>query len=451
MLREYLRNVRLFSTNARLFLAGSFIGALGLGMVWALRNLYLRKIGLNDEQIGNVLSGNSLGVLAVTVPAALLMDRWRLKGFLVASFVLGSAGIVGQVLTLSFPWILAWSFVSGVGMSLSMVAGAPFCMRNTGPSERVYLFGFTIALTTMGSALSMVVAGLVTRHWGESVEVHRHLLMGGALLGMLGCIPIAFLRESVAAPLGAGAGMAAWFAGKDWRRMGRLCLPEFVIGCGAGLTIPFINLYFETRFTAPSSSISNYYAVSQVVNVFGFLAAPLVARRLGLVRGVVLSQLLSTPFFAALAVTTDLRVAVGAFLLRNMLMNMAQPLSANFAMELVGESERAVTNCLRNVSWNLSWVLTATAGGHIVHNWRELWQHLPVGDLAPADLGVRDGFSLVMFVTITLYVVAAAGYYAFFRSEVTRGRVLAAVPGVPVAPALASPATGATAAIVASE
>lgn len=416
MFREYLRNLRLFSRNARLLLLGTFVGALGTGMVWVLRNLYLRKIGIEDSRIGNVLSLNSLGLLAVTIPAAVLMDRFRLKGFLLAAGFLGTAGVLGQLVTHSVTQILCWSFVCGVAASLGMVVIPPFVMRNTGTSERVYMFGFLAVVATAGSALSMILAAVITWCLGDTAAVLRGVMIGGCVVGFLAGAPLFLIRE---APVerGVGTGLESWFRGRDWKTIGKLCIPDFLIGCGAGLTIPFFPMYLQTRFGIPSDRNSWVSAASQLVNMVGFGASPLIARRLGLVKSVVASQLLSIPFFAILAVTTNLHVAIAALLLRNVLMNMAQPVNSNFAMEVVPENQRAITNCLKSVSWNASWVVTASAGGYMSDHFREIWAWLPWRNVDPSRFGVRDGFSLSMFVTISLYLVAASVFYLFFRGH----------------------------------
>ncbi len=412
MFREYLRNLRLFSRNARLLLLSTFIGSLGLGMVWVLRNLYLRRIGFNDAQIGNVLSAAAMGLVAAA-PVALWMDRLRLKGFLLFAGLAGTLGLFGQLVTEDYDLIRLAAFFSGVGGSLAGLAGAPFVMRNSGTSERVYLFGVTIAVATLGSALSMIIAGVCTRAYGDTAEVQRWVMLGGCAVGFLAGPPLFFIKEPPL-KLKKGDSSVPSLRNKDWRTIGRLCLPDFLIGAGAGLTIPFINLYYETRFGIPSDRISGYYAASQLVNMLGFMASPVIANRLGLVKSVVVSQLLSTPFFAILAVTTDLRLAVGAFLLRNMLMNMVQPVNSNFAMEVVPEDQRAFTNCIKGIAWNLPWVPAASLGGQVVHHFQEIRSRLPWD---PSTLGVRDGFTLTMYVTIVLYLVAASVFYVFFRNH----------------------------------
>lgn len=412
MFREYLRNLRLFSRNARLLILSTFLGSLGLGMVWVLRNLYLRRIGFNDAQIGNVLSAAALGLVAAA-PAALWMDRLRLKGFLLFAGLAGTLGLYGQLVTNDYNLIRLAAFFSGVGGSLAGLAGAPFVMRNSGTSERVYLFGVTIAVATLGSFASMMAAAMCTSLYGDTAEVQRWVMTGGCVVGFLAGIPLFFIKEPPL-PLRKAETSLPSLRDKDWRTIGKLCLPDFLIGCGAGLTIPFINLYYETRFGISSDRIAVYYAASQFVNMLGFMASPVIANRLGLVKSVVASQLLSTPFFAILAITTDLRLAVAAFLLRNMLMNMVQPVNTNFAMEVVPEDQRAFTNCVKGIAWNLPWVLAASFGGWVVHHFEEIRSRIPWD---PAALMIRDGFTLTMYLTISLYVVAATVFYVFFRNH----------------------------------
>ena len=71
----------------------------------------------------------------------------------------------------------------------------------------------------------------------------------------------------------------------------------------------------------------------------------------------------------------------------------------------------------RTVAWNLSWVVTASVGGAIVHHWRELWARLAPAGLEPSAAGVHDGYALVMSLTIALYVAASGLYYLLFRNH----------------------------------
>ncbi len=135
--------------------------------------------------------------------------------------------------------------------------------------------------------------------------------------------------------------------------------------------------------------------------VLGNLFGPAVSRRLGLVRGVVATQLLSVPFMVLLALSHSFPVVVVAFLFRAGLMNMNQPLTTHFAMEVVPEREHAITNSLLSLSWFVAWSVSADIGGALIE---------------------RRGYTEPLLLAAFLYVIASILYAVFFH-RVPEGRV----------------------------
>ena len=80
VLKTYLDNIRLFSRNARLFLAGTFFFGFGVGTYWVLLNLYFRELGLSDGMIGRVISTQAFGTVLMAIPASILAVKFRLNG-----------------------------------------------------------------------------------------------------------------------------------------------------------------------------------------------------------------------------------------------------------------------------------------------------------------------------------------------------------------------------------
>jgi predicted MFS family arabinose efflux permease len=181
----------------------------------------------------------------------------------------------------------------------------------------------------------------------------------------------------------------------DWGLQFKLVLPAMLIGLGAGLIIPFLNLYFRDRFGLAPAAIGVLFAVMQGFMVVGNLFGPAVSKRLGLVRGVVATQLASVPFMLALALSGSFPVVVASFFLRGGLMNMNQPLTTHFAMEMVPEREHAITNSLLTLSWYVAWSISADIGGALIQ---------------------RRGYTEPLLLAAGLYVVASILYALFFHS-----------------------------------
>jgi predicted MFS family arabinose efflux permease len=195
----------------------------------------------------------------------------------------------------------------------------------------------------------------------------------------------------------------------DWGLNLKLVAPAMLIGLGAGLIIPFLNLYFRDRFGLSEAAIGLLFSAMQAFMVAGNLFGPAVSRRMGLVRGVVATQLLSVPFMVTLALSSWFPIVAASFFLRSALMNMNQPLSSHFAMEVVPKRDHAITNSLLSLSWYLAWSVSADVGGALIE---------------------RKGYTEPLLIAAALYVGASALYWYFFK-DVEEGRLPRAEVEIP--------------------
>ncbi len=394
---SYLMRPFGFSLNARLYLAGSLLMGLGHGAVWVHMNLYYRGLGLRESVIGQILAAGSLGTVLAALPAAFWVDRLPAQRVFVASAVGFSLALSVQ-LAIGDPLVLAAAAaVARALFTVHWVAAAPFFMRNADEKDRLELFSFAFALETLATVVSAAGIGALaewlTSVTGSELTGIRSGLFTAAVLAGLSALPFARIRSEPAAGKQKRR-IADYLRARDWPLLGRLILPGVLIGLGAGLIIPFLNLYFRDRFGQPAGAIGAFFAVSQLLTMLGFLAGPPLARRVGMVRAVVATEFCSIPFFLLLALAQDLRLAVFAFWMRAALMNMNHPVSTSFAMSVVAEEDQAVTNSLRELMWNIAWMVSTQVGGILIE---------------------RRGYAVPMFVTMTLYALAGGLFYAFFH------------------------------------
>jgi MFS family permease len=392
VIREYFRHVSTFVPAAKLYLASQFFYSIGQTAVWVLRNLFLREAGYKEDFIGQTLAAYSLGAVVVVLTMSQLMDRMKLRGFSMLGAVALGGGLIGTALADSREAVAACCFLSGVGSAQLELGTAPFLARHSSAVERPFLFGVSTALSPFAGLLATLGIKAGALAWGENLGTYRWLMGAAGVATLLAPGVLLFLRETPPEPVRSAAGPF------DWKTAARFFLPEMAIGLGAGLTIPFINLYFRERFGRPAGEIGLYYTGAQALVMGAFLAAPLLARRYGPVRTVVACQLCSIPFFLVLALTTSLPIAVTAFLLRHAAMNMVHPVGSHFAMEVIHPRERVRVNGLKQAANKLAWVIANAAGGWMIAHTRL----------------VRDGFATTMMTTIGLYVVGSAMYWKFF-------------------------------------
>jgi len=365
-----------------------------------LLNLYLREQGATESFIGTVLSAGAVGTALISLPAAFLLRRIKLKKILLSSTIVYAVSFLFLIWLPVSNILIVVSFIAGISLTFYRVAAAPFFMRNSTKKERTYIFSLSFGVSLLASVFGSVLFGWMVTALsgvvGGMVIAYRWTFVVSIALGLISLIPFALIQ-----PTGPGReDKKATFSLDLIKRQSKLYLklfiPFFIVGTGAGLIIPFLNLYFRDRFDQPPDKIGLFYTAVNATMLLGILAGPVLAKRMGMVRTLVSTQLISIPFMVVLAYTYSLPLAFTAFLIRGALMNLGQPIGTNFSMEMVGKSEHALVNALLMLAWTSSWMISTVIGGRLIEKY---------------------GYTLPLMITVGLYILSSILYYIFFRNS----------------------------------
>ncbi len=398
--RDYASRVRSFSRNARLYLLNVVIVGAAMGVFRLLFNFYVLSLGYDEALLGTLITVSSLTALLFALPMGYLADLLGRKNSLLLSGAMISASIMVIVIWPSQGVLYAMNVVSGLGQSLAAVTMAPFLMENSGEKERTYLFSFSQGLQmTMASVGNWIGGYLPT--WialnrgvpAISSEAYAGALMVVSLTVAVGLIPLSLLRTprlersamSVFAPLS--------YASKHPSLLGKMILPILITSIGAGLIMPFMNVFFRQVHHQPDPVIGSLFAWGSLAMGLGLLLAPVLAERMGKIQLVVASQTLSIPFLIILGFSPLFWMSAIAYYIRLALMNMSGPVYQTFVMEHVEPSARATVASLVSMAWNFGWAFSPTISGY---------------------LQVKYGFAYPFLGTIILYTISTIMYYAFF-------------------------------------
>jgi MFS family permease len=393
--------IRLFSPPARRFLLAISLAWGGHGVAQVLFNLYLVEAGFREAFVGQAISLNGLGLAFMALPAGILADRWGRRPCLILGAVLDGLGLWVRAAAPTPEVIAAASFVAGAGQSLLAIAALPFLTEHSTPRERTYLFSSFIAVELAAGVIGSFVGGWIPNALRalpaglapDLMHAYRYALIFGATLGLSAAIPLLGL------PKGHGAGgrpepPPPLRAGM--RDLSLMAVMFFMIGFGAGLVIPFMNLYFATRFQCSSAQIGAFFAVAQSLTAAAAMVAPLLARWFGALKTATIMQLLSLPFLVTLGFERHLNVAVAAFCIRATLMQAASPLLQTFVMEVLPARLRARAASVTNLVWNIGWATSATVSGWIIQEF---------------------GYATPFYITAGLYGSASLYFYSVFRKR----------------------------------
>jgi|TARA_B100001540_G_scaffold268536_1_gene250694 hypothetical protein len=371
ILRSYLdlpRNIHL------LFLLEFFLSLIHVAFILIL-NIYLRKQGFSDPEIASFNSLRFVGALAFALPLGIFIRGRRLKPFFkMASLMVPLTSImIIEAIHYSMTPLIQLSFILwGIGMMLMRVCSLPFIIRHTtndNSTEALSLSASTWSLSTMVSGL--IISGLV---WISNIKLNPDLIKLNeygilwiiTLIGSLSYVFTIQINEDVDFNKGKRPGIFSLHKTYDWSMIFKAISPLILISIGAGLTIPFVNLFFNSVFNFNSSDFSLLSSITAML-VFTFsLLVPTLRKKYGYWMTIVFVQTLAILCLVIMSLTEiyasypyAVIIAVAAYIFRQPLMHMAHPASNELMMNYVGKNNQELISALSSSLWSASWFISA--------------------------------------------------------------------------------------------
>ncbi len=413
VLSTYLSRVRAFTSNARLFLLSLLFFGVAMGISQLLFNFYVLSLGYNEATLGNLVTARSLTSLIAALPMGYLTDRIGSKNAFLIGYLAYGVSMAMMLIFPSVPIFISMNVLQGVAQSLSGVATGPFLMENGGPKERTYLFslssGLRMTATSIGEWLGgylpgwaagiIAVSAVSSKAYGWSLWVM-------AFLSLASAVPVILMKTNLRSISQRSAFAPVSFVRKNPGLLGKLILPSLVISIGAGMVMPFMNVFFRNVHSQSDTAIGVIFAWGSLAMGIGLVVAPALAERFGKIQVVTATQALSIPFLALLGFAPWFEVSVVAYYIRLTLMNMSGPIYSTFTMERVDPESRGMIASLSSMAGNFGWAFSPTISGL---------------------LQVRSGFQWPFTITMITYVIAISMYYAWFLAK-DRGKQPVEVP-----------------------
>ncbi len=322
-------------------LASQGLRGVGYGLAAVQLGAILRSQGLGARGVGLVLAA----IVAGSAAASLALGRFgdqigRARAYQLLYAALALAGVV---LALGGPvWLLALVALSGA-LSVEAVESGPFTTleqvllaATDAPQPQITRgFGVYNAVATLAGAAGALLGTLPAdpRLLGGTLAV---VGAAGALLATR--LPPSVEVEAPQPDPGTGRPRPLASSRPVVVRLAGLFAVDSLAG---GLVVQaWIAWWLGVRYGTPTSVIGVVFAVIGVLQTASFLAAPLLAARVGLLATMVFTHLPSNLLLAAVPLAPSLPAAVGLLLARTCLSQMDVPTRQAYVMALVPPAER---------------------------------------------------------------------------------------------------------------
>jgi MFS family permease len=343
------------------------VNSLAISYLLIYISAYLPEVGVPAPTIGLLLGVEGLAMAIMAIPFGMLSDRKGRKRLL----IIGSFGpapmFFAFALTTDAVVMATAAALGGIfeGIYLATVNALIADQTTLKNRDTAFTLSFILGGTggTLGTALPFFIPELSGLLGVESAALHTDLLYLFGFVSLL--IPVALYA------ILRGVQETIRPAGVPWRGKSIRVLLKFsginsIIGLGAGFIIPLIPTWLFLKFAVLDTYSGPILAIATTTIGLGAAFSPMLARKVGSVRAVVLTQGLSLAFMLALAFVGDFATAAVIYVIRTGLMNMSAPLLDSYLMGIVDSDQRGFASSLNSVIWRIPNSVTTIAGGIIL-------------------------------------------------------------------------------------
>ena len=364
--------------------------AVGLGFYGVAIAVFLPLEGMSVTNLGAILTTFGLTTVIFSIPFAIFSDRHgrktlMLTGSFIASVILIVPGFTSDFLLLELSAVLG-----GTGEAMFLSTWNAYLADTTTEESRPATFSLSFVTFTIASGVGSFLPGIFPLMPLSLFDAHRVTFVTLGLIG-IGTPLSVFRWASDVRPKTPRGGI---LPRKSLGIIVKFSTANMMIALGAGLIIPLIPTWFYLRFNETDVFSGPLIAVSNIAMGLAAVTSPGISKRVGLVRGIVATQLFSTLFLFAMPFSPTALVAAPLYVVRAMLMNMSSPLADTFLMNMIADDERATASSFNAVIWRLPNAASTVIGGSMLSN----------GNL-----------SLPFYICTVLYIASIALFYTLFR------------------------------------
>lgn len=360
--------VRAVPTDLRVLFALRMVRLFACGLLAVVLVLHLNAVGLDQAQIGALLTLVFLGDAAISLALTVRADRWGRRRTLRVGAALMVLGGAGMALTDNFVLLLLAATIGVISPTGSEVG--PFfaveqaCLSQVSSAKnRIRVFAWYhvagFSLSAVGALVGGVVSHALQQQGWTAAGSYRVLLWifaaCGAALGLLSFRLSRQVEVTTSAPRPHLSANHDLFGLGDSRGLVVRLSTLFALDSFAGgfCLQSFVAYWFFQKFGISEEQLGAlFFGSSLLAGLSGLVAVPL-AKRFGLIHTMVWTHLPSNILLILVPLMPSLELAVTIFWLRNFISKMDMPTQSSYLSTVVPPAAWAGANGLTGTARQL--------------------------------------------------------------------------------------------------
>lgn len=331
-----------------------------------LQPLYMKSEGYHDAEIADIISWRFAGVLLLAIPLGYYIKGKPVRKLFYASSIgvpLFALLIIACTHFRMHYTLIAVQFLWGASFTFMQIPVLPFILRNTPTEYQTPTIALSYSTWSLAGISSAVLVWILNSA-DPVLFSERNLLIGISVIAFAGLFFLLKVKRESLHEYNTKADESVNYK-HDWNLIAKALLPALIIATGAGLTIPFINLFFARVHLLSTDVISLWNFAAALLVAIAALFVPRIKERIGYKLAIPLTQSFAVISLVLLAtaewythLSAAVAIAVGCYLLRQPLMNLAGPMTSEISMKYVGKRNQELTSALISAIWSGSWFIS---------------------------------------------------------------------------------------------
>ncbi len=346
------------SRDGWLLFATCGVRSFAYGFLSVILGLYLDAIGLSATAIGWIFTAALTGGAVMTIVITAVADSLGRKSLLILGAVLmAMAGSVFAVNT--NPLVLIAAAIFGT-ISPSGKEVGPFLSieqavlpQTIDDRRRTMIFAAYNLVGSIAGAVGALAVGLPALFSLSPISGYRFLVWGYVTCAIVMIILFCFLTPSIEvnAPTDSQTSKIGMQRSRGIvaKLAGLFALDAFA---GGFIVQSIVAYWFYLRYQTDLNALGGIFFGTNILAAVSFLAAPAIARRIGLLNTMVFTHLPSNFLLLLVPLMPNLKLAVVTLLARNLFSQLDVPTRQSYTMAVVDPDERAAAAGILSVARN---------------------------------------------------------------------------------------------------
>ena len=364
-LSKFFSNYAGMPKEIKYLIFASIMPSVAFGLIFTDISYFLTVVqGIPADFVGIVISSMGISTFVASILLGIGADIYGRKKLLIIGNVLANITLIVLALTTDPFFLIIAAILEGISEAAIWTSNSALLADKATNEKRNSVFSFYGFIQSIAFAIGSfaIPAVIVFELLGFSNrESHILLYFSIAVLGLVSTLIM--LRVSESKKLKPSkAGIRDFLSSKSKNILLKFAITSAILAFGAGLVVPLMTLWFNLKYGISDIVSAPILAVSSLLIGLATLISPFLAKRYGLTKAIVLTQLTSTFFMFGIPFSPNFALAGILYSMRALLMNMGAPLSQSMIMGLVAEDERGTASGISGALWRLPNALSTFVG-----------------------------------------------------------------------------------------